>query len=240
MSEVNMGSIKKIYCNTCRSDTNHEVIATHQRHYDEIEGEHTLYPQRVFWEEWRYRVWVCRGCDTTALEEAYTCDGMHHPDKDEYVYDSTYYPQRERFALRKRHFRHLDSKLQAVYTEVIATFNADAKIACAMCLRALLEGVCINKGITDKVAWGLEKKLRKIEEGNHLPHNIVASLLSFKFIGDDAAHKLLSATRKELEASIEVMGDLLNFLYEVEYELVSKAQKLSSLRDSQMKSQPGS
>src|SRR6266496_6797785 len=126
MPEIKIGSIKKLYCNTCKGETNHEVLATHQRRHDEIEGENTLYPQRVYWEEWENRFWVCRGCDTATLEEAYTCDGMYHPDKEEYVYDSTYYPQRERFVWPRKRFRHLDQKLETIYTEAIATLNADA------------------------------------------------------------------------------------------------------------------
>ena len=148
----------------------------------------------------------------------------------EQIYDITYHPRREKQKWQRKRFRHLDPKLKAIYEEAIACFNTEAMIACGMCLRALLEGVCVNKGITDQVAWGLEKKLKQLETGNHLPSNIVEYLLSFKFIGDDAAHKLVSATRPELEAAIGVMGDLLNFLYEVEYELASKAQKLASLR----------
>jgi hypothetical protein len=230
MTKIEIGSIRKMYCNSCKGETHHEVLAVHSRQHDEIENEETPYPQLVFWAEYEYRFWVCRGCDTATLEAAYTDVGMYDPNKDDYIYESDYYPQRERRVWAKKHFRHLDQKLGKIYKEAITCFNADANIACAMCLRALIEGVCVNKGITDQTAWGLENKLKKLEEGNHLPSNILECLLSFKFIGDDAAHRLLPATRNELEAAIGVMEDLLNFLYEAEYELVSKAQKLATLR----------
>jgi hypothetical protein len=149
---------------------------------------------------------------------------------DDQIFNPTYHPQRASQARLQKKFRHLDTKLKSVYEEIISSFNAGAQIACAMCLRALLEGICVNKGIADQVAWGLENKLKKLEEGNHLPSNIVECLLSFKFIGDDAAHRLESPSKDELESAISVMEDLLNFLYEVEYELVQKAKNLAKYR----------
>ncbi len=234
MAEINIGSIHKIYCNSCRGETRHELLAKHSRRYDEVENEDTPYPQLLFWEEWEYRFWTCRGCDTATLQILYTDAGMYNPDSNDQIFDVTYHPQRERQVWERKRFRHLDSKLEAIYSEAIACLNADAKIACGMCLRALLEGVCVNKGITDQSAWGLENKLKKLEEGNHLPSNIVEYLLSFKFIGDDAAHRLVAASRNELETAIGVMEDLLNFLYEVEYELASKAKRLAALRSDDM------
>ncbi len=221
-----------MYCNSCKGETRHEVLATHTRRYDYIENEDTPYPQLVFWEEWEYWFLACRGCDTSIQQVVYTHEGMFDPDQGNQILDISYYPRREKEVLQRKRFRHLDPKLESIYEEAIATFNADARFACGMCLRALLEGICVNKGITDDVAWGLEGKLKKLEEGNHLPPNIVEYLLSFKFIGDDAAHRLEAASRTELESAIGVMDDLLNFLYEVEYELLSKAQKLAKLRSS--------
>lgn len=234
MAEIKVGSILKIYCNSCKGETRHEVLANHSREYDEVEGEDTPYPNLIFWEKWQYRFLVCRGCDTVTLQIAYTDAAMYDYESGEQIFDVTYHPRRARQVWERKRFRHLDPKLEAIYEEAIACFNAEAKIACAMCLRALLEGICVNKGITDQAAWGLENKLKKLEEGNHLPSNIVECLLSFKFIGDDAAHRLVAASRSELDAAIGVMEDLLNFLYEVEYELASKAQRLATLRSVDM------
>jgi hypothetical protein len=103
-----------------------------------------------------------------------------------------------------------------------------------MGLRALLEGICIDRGITDAEAWGLETKLEKLKEDEHLPSNIVECLFSFKFIGDSAAHRLEAPAQEELKLAIEVMEDLLKFMYEVEYELSSKARKLADMRPNEM------
>lgn len=233
MFNIEIGSTRKLFCNTCKIETNHEVKAMHARTedvYDEETGE-PPFAQVIYWENWEYRLWVCRGCDTAMLEEAYTDAGMYNPDTDKYIENSTLYPQRTRRVWPQKRFRYLDEKLKAIYQEVIIGFNAGIKIGCSMSLRALLEGVCVNKGITDEIAWGLEDKLKKMEVGNHLPPNIVECLLSFKFMGDDAAHKLEAPTKNELELAISVMEDLLNFLYEAEYELARKAKRLAENRE---------
>lgn len=223
MADIEIGTIRKLYCNTCKTVTSHEVKGLHSRR--EVQSAEN---QIIFSEEWEYRFWACRGCDTALLEEAYTNDGMINGTGN--VFDSTYYPRRARELWPQRRYRHLDPKLRSIYKEVITTFNAGAMIACALCLRALLEGICVSKGITDEVAWGLEKKLMKLGEGNHVPSNIVEYLSSFKFIGDDAAHRLEARSPEELTSAIGVMEDLLNFLYDVEYELLTKAKKLAELR----------
>lgn len=56
----------------------------------------------------------------------------------------------------------------------------------------------------------------------HLPPNIVESLHSFRFMGNVAAHELQAPNREDLKLAIEVIEDLLNFLYELDY----KAQQL--------------
>ncbi len=228
MAELEKSRVRKIYCNTCKVDTNHELMATHKRDLTQVEYEATRFPQSVFWEEFQYNFWVCRGCDTGTLEESYTNAGMQDPETDGQYWDSVLYPKREQTELALKKFGKLDNKLAAIYREIIKATNAGLKIAPAMCLRALLEGICVEKGITDEEAWGLEGKLKKLEEKSLLPPNIAESLHSFKFMGDSAAHQLAAPGKDKLLLAIEVMEDLLNFLYEVEYNLTTKAKMLTA------------
>src|SRR5690349_16209218 len=122
MAEIKFGSIRKIYCNTCKGQTRHELMATHTRQYQDIQGEDTPFPQLVYWAEWEYKFWVCRGCDTGILEEAYTDQPMSDYQENPII-DSTYYPRREREVWPQKRFRHLDPKLAIIYGEAISTFN---------------------------------------------------------------------------------------------------------------------
>jgi hypothetical protein len=51
---------------------------------------------------------------------------------------------------------------------------------------------------------------------------------------DDAAHRLEAPSQDELRLAIEVMKDLLNFLYEIEYRLASKAKALAKKHSTEM------
>lgn len=216
-TSLELGARRKIYCNTCKGETHHELKALHPRDYCEVEREGTPYEQLVFWEKYEYRFWVCRGCDTATLEEAYTNQGLFDPDKDDYVWESTVHPKRAGTDLPHKRFRQLNTELASIYREVVASFNDDSRILCTIGLRALLEGICADKAITGRDLFNKIDGLKA-----HLPSNIVESLHSFRFMGNIAAHELQAPQRAELRLAVEVMEDLLNFLYELEY----KARRL--------------
>lgn len=173
-----------------------------------------------------YYLWVCCGCDSATFQIDADVNGFG-PETD-------FYPRRSSNNRSVKQFLQLKENLKSVYREVIECFNARLRLTCAMGLRALLEGICIDRGILDKEAWGLEAKLDKLDEGKHLPSNIVESLHSFKFLGDHAAHRLEAPKQDELELAVDVMEDLLNYLYEREYSLTTKAKKLAEKREAEI------
>jgi hypothetical protein len=176
------------------------------------DGQGHPYEYLAFWEKWEYRLWVCRGCDTGTLEEAYTNMAMEREDGQ--AWESTYYPRQDRGRALRR-FRLLDNKLSEMYRETIESYNAGLDVLCAAGLRALLEGICASKGISA----GNKKEMidRLADDPHHLPPNIVESLHGFRFIGNKAIHELEPPTEPELALAMDVMEDLLNFMYELEY-----------------------
>lgn len=218
MTELEIGACSRIYCNTCKVQTHHELKATHTR-YDEPALSKNVDERFAGFEEvWEYRFWVCRGCDTVTLEVVYTNTGMLDPKGRDNIWESDFYPKRKRRDWPPKRFRQLDEKLARIYREVVESFNSDSRVLCAVGLRALLEGICADKGVTGR---NLQKKIDGLEA--HLPPNIVENLHSFRFMGNEAAHELQAPARAELQLAIEVIEDLLNFLYELDY----KARRLS-------------
>ena len=59
-----------------------------------------------------------------------------------------------------------------------------------------------------------------------LPTNIVTNIHSFRFIGNTAIHELTPPEKSALRLAIEIVEDLLNFLYELDY----KARGLTRYR----------
>lgn len=138
----------------------------------------------------------------------------------DHIWESLLSPKREMKEIKHKRFLHLDTKLAAIYFEVILSFNAESRILCAIGLRALLEGICAEKEIDGKTLYQKIDGLKAF-----LPINIVESLHSFRFMGNVAAHQLQPPKRDELQLAIEVIEDLLNFLYDLEY----KVQRLPKL-----------
>jgi len=209
---------EKIHCNTCKHETNHELLATHDNDYHEAEGAALIY-----YEKTRYGFWVCKGCDTASLEEKFNCSGMHDEDGD--VYSYKYFPERKNKSLRvAKEFAHINSKLNSVYLEIIKAHEHGLGVISAIGVRALLEGICIEEGIIDSVAYNLTSKITKLKEQNNIPESIIEGLNSLKFIGDNAAHRLDSSNNHTITLAIDLLEALLVHLYEAKFDLQRKAE----------------
>src|SRR2546425_7559065 len=75
---------KRLYCNSCKGETNHVLRGAHARRDHENEGQN--------WEETNYRFWTCAGCDAGTMESSSTDDTFH--DDGEQMYTYSYYPPR--------------------------------------------------------------------------------------------------------------------------------------------------
>jgi hypothetical protein len=194
-----------LFCNQCNGDTHHFLHAEQRR------IEHDDEENSPYWEETFYRFWTCAGCDTGTLEEAWTSAAMRDTEG-EHVYELSYHPPRSGSTLRAKVFRQLPSGLNAIYKEAVAAFNHRLFITCAAGLRALIEGICEDRGIKGR---NLEKRIDGLESA--LPKNIVQSLHGFRFMGNEALHRLTAPNATNLRLAIDVSEDLLNFLYELDY-----------------------
>ncbi len=222
MEIIKSGAVKKIYCKTCKGRTHHELKAIHKRNYQEVEGENTPFPQLVYWEDFEYGFWICKGCDTASLEEKYTNIGMYDKNGDEYFWEETLYPKRDRVDLPIKYFRQLPKKLDKIYGETLQAQNNELPILASIGIRALLEGICADKDIK---GGNLKTKIENLS--SILPKNIVTNLHTIRFLGNDAAHELAAPRRSEIILAIEICEDLLNFLYELDY----KAGRLAKMQE---------
>lgn len=213
---------EKVFCNTCKHETNHALKSHHYRDYVETcidvhDGQERL----AFHEKWNYRFWVCLGCDTATLEEQYHCDQMQDSESREY------FPLRADHTIRSpKKFLHISPKLRSIYNEVITAYQQRLNILCAIGLRALLEGICADKGINDrkKEDNSLHGKIKKLGEQNNIPQGIVDGLNHLKVFGNDAAHRLDPTTKNKISLAIDLIEALLTHLYEAKFDLEYKAK----------------
>jgi len=137
-------------------------------------------------------------------------------------------------AVQPKLFRMLNPELSRLYREVLTCFEKDCLLLCTLGLRALIEGVCGDKGLT---GGNLEHKIDSLVKFLPSP-NLIEALHAFRFAGNDAAHRLEALTRDDAEIAIEVMEDLLNVLYDLDYK--ASAMRSGSKRAAFKSVTPGS
>lgn len=211
----------KIFCNNCEKNTIHELMYVHTPETLEsleLEAEPNTHVTA--------KVWACRGCEHVTLQE------ITFDEKNEEI-GSEFYPSREKHHLKSKSFLQLNAKLTHIYDEIINSYNNESPILCATGLRALLEGVCADKNIAGR------NLMAKIDNLNSLlPENIVKSLHHYRFIGNEAVHQLTAPPMDELRSTIEVMEDLLNFLYDLDYKAANLSRKAGVDSGSKQQLQP--
>jgi len=198
----------KIYCNWCGQDTNHQLQAEHRFPAGTEIGADDV---------WLYQLWICCGCDHGTLLQ------VHWQFLDE-VKDGmvSYFPKRSQEQLAPKPYSKLKPKLSILYEEAIACYNEQALIMCAAGLRALLEGICQDKKVKGR---NLKVKIEGLQ--TLLPNkSIIKNLHHFRFMGNEALHELSVPKRSQLKLAIEIIEDLLNFFYELDY----KAKRLREMR----------
>jgi Domain of unknown function (DUF4145) len=210
---------RRVYCNTCKQETNHEPKGEHKAMWSENGFDETLI----------YRLLVCMGCEHGVLEQEYSNSEMFYWDdaneddaKAVEFSDVAYFPERSQNNLAPKPYAKLKPALAALYKEAITCYNQKSPILCAAGLRALLEGICQDKKIKGK---NLQAKIEGLK--SLLPNkNIIRNLHHLRFMGNEAVHELAAPKPTELTLAISLIEDLLNFLYELDY----KASQLRELR----------
>jgi hypothetical protein len=162
-------------------------------------------------------IWACAGCDTVTFEWQVMYPNLDVPTQelgtaqwDEY--DGGYFSTRSRAKL----FKTLNPDLATLYNDVVASFAEGRLLLCTIGLRTLIEGVCADKGFTDLYSKNLNHKIDGLNK--FLPNpNIIEALHALRLAGRDAAHRLEALTQEDAQLAIEIVEDLLNFLYDLDY-----------------------
>jgi hypothetical protein len=208
---------KLIFCNTCKVFTNHLLRARYARPLLNFDNGYVSdnYERRA-------SIWSCAGCDEVTVERQVLEQGEEECGE--------YLPTRQQEYSPRKIFRNLNPELNQLYGEVVACFNDDRLVLCTMGLRAMVEQVCRDKGLTE---GKLEHRIDGLSKFLSSP-NVIEALHAFRVVGNDAVHELGALTRDDARAAIEVMEDLLNFLYDLDYrasQMKSASRKVSSKSD---------
>lgn len=219
--------IRRIFCNKCGGLTRHILRAKYHHAFDSSKYEE----MHIDFADGVWEIWQCQGCDEVVFLESWSLEGDEGPSE-------TFYPERATKLIKEKSFKKIPPKLNAIYAEVIKSFNSGCYILCAGGLRALLEGICLNKGIRlgptakNKSSTNLEGKINGLKA--IIPTNIADNLHGFRFLGNKALHELEIPSAEDVTLAIEVIEDVLNVIYELDYksgrlmELISGTVGLSA------------
>lgn len=163
----------------------------------------------------RYDLMICAGCDEGTLKKS--SSASYEIDRDRnLIWSVSFSPPRHKIESSVKTFQQLPENLEAIYRQAKQAYNYQLNMLSAIGLRSLMEGICVDKKAKGR---NLEKKIDNLKEKTNLPDNIIQSLHSFRFMGNKAAHELKTPHKEELSLAIEVIENLLNFLYELDYKV---------------------
>jgi Domain of unknown function (DUF4145) len=211
-----------LYCDQCKRDTKHTLLygASDPAILEWEDNDGTV---NRFISAWL--IWQCNGCEFLAMEDTATApDWFQNSHAACSHVNGICYPKKTELPLR--HFRNIPKKIEGLYRETIEAFNGNLNTLCTVGLRSLMEGICYDKEVTGK---DLREKIDRLTKLG-ITANITENLHGFRFMGNTAVHELTAADRNDLRLAIEIIEDLLNFIYDLDY-------KAKTLNDSQ-KQQP--
>ncbi len=208
-------SKERIRCNICKYMTWHQLLHTHSGALPVLSDDDEVVDEvSEIWE-----LFQCLGCGRLVARVA-----RNYPWEDQIDYQ--FYPERTSSHHQKKSYQKLPTNLENLYSEVVAAYNKNSHLLCTAGLRALIEGLCENQGIKEgpnqhgKVSNSLEGKINGL--ASIVPANIVKNLHGLRFLGNQALHELEVPSASDLELALNVVEDILNVVYDLNY----KAQLL--------------
>lgn len=231
-----MTSERRIYCNRCKNFTRNILRANHEQefHPDEYPEMEIPYAKGV------WQIWQCLGCDSVVFSEIWVTSEDQDPVSGEFTPTEYLYPERDNnkpdHIIKKKEFEHIPENLDGLYSEIIETFNHGSGILCAVGLRALIEGICVDKGILEgpndrgRIVGTLDGKINAMKD--IVPENIVDNLHGFRFMGNDAVHQLAVPPLADLALAITIAEDILNIVYDLNYKTSRLFQRMNRNRHS--------
>jgi len=214
------GDIIQIHCVICKRPTRHLVMQSVDKRGEEFPDEH----DRSFSVNWNdtFQIVECQGCESTNFRHEHWFS--ENDGSDEWLY-----PRRSSITVDAKDFINVPMNLRTFYREAIDAYNFGAHTLCAAGLRALVEGICADRNVTDgPVTYenddgrtttrrrdNLQGKILGLHEQGILTESNADVLHEHRFLGNDAVHELSRPPSNELLLAIQILEHTLETLYEI-------------------------
>lgn len=201
-----MGSkIVKNYCCDCHRTTNHRVLSEQNESYRE---------------EYRcdieYQIVECLGCDAKSFRKVFYDIEASYPEyDDEWIVpeEVTTYPKAVKGHKEVGSFFDFPEIVRTIYNEVLSALKEDTKILAGLGLRAAVEAVCNDLGVTGR---NLANRINKLATNGYISKNDAERLHGIRFMGNDAAHDMKPPKDISLSVALQIVEHLIVSVYILE------------------------
>jgi len=206
------GKIILTYCNKCGRDINHQILMDYceegtvilDSDYDFKHGKNDYIGHFCY----DYQIIKCLGCDTISYRNYNYFSEYQGIDDDGFREER--YPALVKRVERKLEF--MPFTFNQIYKEVIITYNNNNFILCASGIRAILEGICKNKGINNN---NLKEKITEMSKKGFISQQHECILHKLRFLGNDAIHNLQVPKQDEINSALDIIEHIIESIYDI-------------------------
>jgi hypothetical protein len=117
----------KIFCNSCGTHTNHEVLQEHKQNFYREQYQ----DMEIDFAHGKWQIIQCSGCETVSFRETWLTSEDIFSGASESASAETLYPRRSVSDLAPKFILNLPEKLRRLYAEVIYCYNYGQHVLCA-------------------------------------------------------------------------------------------------------------
>lgn len=224
------GEKLEVVCPECDRETNHRVLLSINDYFRSDD-----HPQHYVDGAAEYQIIQCQGCHFISFRSESWFSEDFDPEIG-YNKKIDLYPKRSVNTLFCRDFYNVPENIRGIYKEIVDSFNNKLTILCAAGLRAIIEGICVDKNVKDgevplvtengraklKKKKTLQGKIYGLSDKGILTESNAAILHEHRYLGNVALHELAQPSVDDLRIAIEIIEHVLEYIYE----LPAKAKEL--------------
>lgn len=182
----------------------------------------------------QWQIVECGGCRTVSFRRIQWCSEWLGDDGQPSEETDCYPLLDEREIIP---FERIPDHVDAIYRETVTAFNRGLYFLCSAGMRAVIEGLCVERGVTGGPAkdhntgktqgkQNLEGKINGLFESKHLTKVITDALHNTRVLGNESLHELTMPPKAEMSLALDILEHALASLYHLD----AKAEKAELMR----------
>lgn len=205
---------KKLFCNICRTVTNHVTIQENEIEFRKVVPRVRTNDNQFEKMEDVFHIAQCIGCDSIKFVSEF-----HYEKNGEWYSSYRVYPEpNDRFEkLKNVSFKNLPDSLFLLVTEVHIAYLNKMYSLCSVGWRMIIEKICLNKGVSGKTLFD---KINNLSESGYITKLQAEVLHQIRLLGNEAAHEIIEHEEEVLLEGVNVINSILFNIYGLEETII--------------------